>query len=52
MQRGVSVQMAVTSNATSVPDADSNDAWIVTVTADGSLYFGADPMTPTVWRTG
>lgn len=45
MQRGVSVQMPVTSNATSVPDADRNDAWVVTVTADGSLYFGADPMT-------
>jgi biopolymer transport protein ExbD len=45
MQRGVSVQMPVTSNATSVPDADHNDAWVVAVTADGSLYFGADPMT-------
>jgi biopolymer transport protein TolR len=45
MQRGVSVQMPVTSNATSVPDADHNDAWVVTVTGDGSLYFGADPMT-------
>jgi biopolymer transport protein ExbD len=46
MQRGVSVQMPVTSNATSVPDADRNDAWVVAVTADGNLYFGADPMTP------
>jgi biopolymer transport protein ExbD len=45
MQRGVSVQMPVTSNATSVPDADHNDAWVVAVTADGSLYFGVDPMT-------
>jgi biopolymer transport protein ExbD len=45
MQRGVSVQMPVTTNATSVPDADQNDAWVVAVTADGSLYFGADPMT-------
>ncbi len=45
MQRGVSVQMPVTSNATSMPDADQNDAWVVAVTADGSLYFGADPMT-------
>ncbi len=45
MQRGVSVQMPVTANATSVPDADHNDAWVVAVTADGSLYFGADPMT-------
>ena len=45
MQRGVSVQMPVTSNATSAPDADQNDAWVVAVTSDGSLYFGADPMT-------
>jgi biopolymer transport protein ExbD len=46
MQRGVTVQMPVTSNATSVPDADRNDAWVVAVTADGSFYFGADPKTP------
>jgi biopolymer transport protein ExbD len=45
MQRGVSVQMPVTSNATFVPDADHNDAWVVAVTADGNLYFGANPMT-------
>jgi biopolymer transport protein ExbD len=45
MQRGISVQMPVTGNATSMPDADQNDAWVVAVTADGSLYFGADPMT-------
>jgi biopolymer transport protein ExbD len=29
-----------------VPAADNQDAWVVAVTADGSLYFGADPMTP------
>jgi biopolymer transport protein ExbD len=29
-----------------MPQADSEDAWIVTVTADGKLFFGADPMTP------
>ncbi|HEY6370887.1 MAG TPA: biopolymer transporter ExbD [Candidatus Sulfotelmatobacter sp.] len=46
MQRGVSVQMAVTSNATSMPDADQNDAWVVAVTANGNLYLGADAMTP------
>lgn len=45
MQRGVSVQMPIASNATAVPDADHNDAWVVAVTADGSLYFGADPLT-------
>jgi len=46
LQKGVSVQMAVTNNAISMPEADNNDAWVVTVTADGSLYFDADPMTP------
>ena len=38
--------MAVTGNATSMPDADQNDAWVVAVAADGSLYLGADAMTP------
>ena len=46
LERGVSVQMAVANNAPFVPEADYNDAWVVTVTADGKLYFGADPMTP------
>jgi biopolymer transport protein ExbD len=46
LQKGVSVQMAVTSNAMTVPAADNQNAWVVAVTADGSLYFGADPMTP------
>jgi biopolymer transport protein ExbD len=46
LQKGVSVQMAVTSTAISMPEADNNDAWVVAITADGSLYFGADPMTP------
>ena len=46
MQRGVSVQMPVTNNATSMPDADQNDVWVVAVTANGSLYLGADSMTP------
>jgi len=46
MQRGVSVQLAVTNNATPMPEADNEDAWIVTVTADGQIYFGTDPVTP------
>ena len=46
LQKGVSVQLATTSNAMPVPAADDQDAWVVAVTADGSLYFGADPMTP------
>ena len=47
LQKGISVQMAQTTTAAPVPDADNNDAWIVSVTADGSLYFGVDPLTPT-----
>lgn len=46
MQRGVSVQLAVTNNATPMPEADNEDAWIVTVTADSAIYFGTDPVTP------
>lgn len=45
MRKGVSVQMAVTRNASPMPEADNEDAWIVTVAADGGLYFGADPVT-------
>jgi biopolymer transport protein ExbD len=46
LHRGVSVQLASTTGAGSVPDADNPDAWIVTVTEINSLYFGVDPMTP------
>jgi biopolymer transport protein TolR len=46
LQKGVTVQMAVTTNAQPMPEADYNDAWVVAVTADGSLYLGADKMTP------
>lgn len=47
LQKGISVQMAQTSNAAPMPEADNQDAWIVSVTADGTLYFGLDPVTPT-----
>lgn len=42
LQKGVSVQMVATSNAMPMPAADNNDAWVVTVTADGKLHFGSD----------
>ena len=45
MQRGVSVQLAVANNATPMPEADNDDAWIVTVTAEGRIYFGTNPVT-------
>jgi biopolymer transport protein ExbD len=46
MQRGISVQMVATQNATRESSADDPDAWIVTVTADGKLYFGINPVAP------
>jgi len=45
LRKGVSVQMVTTTHATPFSAADEQDAWVVTVTADGSLYFDADPMT-------
>jgi biopolymer transport protein ExbD len=46
LRQGVSVQMAKTANATPMPDADNEDAWIVSVTADGNLFFGVKPVVP------
>ena len=46
MQQGISVELAPTSSAVPVPDADSQDALIVTVTDIGRIYFGTDPVTP------
>lgn len=45
-QKGVSVQMAVTNNATPMPEADKQDAWIVAVTATGQMYFGTEAVSP------
>lgn len=45
MQKGVSVQMANTTSATAMPEADNNNAWIVTITEDGKLFFGASAVT-------
>src|ERR1700730_14208002 len=46
MQKGISVELASTSSAAPVPDADKQDALIVTVTETGKLYFGIEPVTP------
>ncbi len=46
LSKGVSVQMAHTSHAVSYTTADQADAWIVTVTAKGELYFAAKSVTP------
>jgi biopolymer transport protein ExbD/biopolymer transport protein TolR len=42
LQRGVSVQMAVTRNAVAVPNAETQDALVVALTADGTAYLRAD----------
>ena len=46
MQKGISVELAPTSSAVPVPDADNADALIITVTDTGRLYFGIDPVAP------
>jgi biopolymer transport protein ExbD len=38
--------MPVTGHATPMPEADDENAWIVTITAGGSLYFGTSQVTP------
>jgi biopolymer transport protein ExbD len=45
-QRGISVRMPITTGAGFLPAADNPDAWIVTVTESGDLYFGVDSVTP------
>ena len=42
LQQGVSVQMVVTRNAVAVPNADTQDALVVALTADGTAYFRTD----------
>ena len=44
LHRGVSVQMPVTRNAVAVPNADTQDALVVALTADGTTYLRADPL--------
>jgi len=41
---GVSVQMAASNNAVPFPAADQQDAWVITITADGRLFFGVKPV--------
>jgi biopolymer transport protein ExbD len=48
MREGISVELPVTSNAVPMPDADQEDSLIVSVTDDGSVYFGVDPISPPV----
>jgi biopolymer transport protein ExbD len=42
LQRGVSVQMPVTSNAVAIPNADQEGTLVVALTADGNVYLNAE----------
>lgn len=42
MQKGISVKQPVIHNAVAIPGADKENAVVVTVTQDGSVYLGLD----------
>jgi len=42
LQKGVSVDMAQVNNPEQMPDADKEDALLVSVTRDGHVFFGTD----------
>jgi biopolymer transport protein ExbD/biopolymer transport protein TolR len=42
LTHGEAVNMATVTNATDMPDADKDDAIIVAVSADGTVYLGTD----------
>jgi len=45
LQKGVSVDMAQVNNPEQMPDADKEDALLVSVTRDGHVFFGTDEIT-------
>jgi len=45
LREGISVKMPVASNAVAMPDADKEDAMVITVTAEGKLFLGTQPVT-------
>lgn len=42
LQPGIHVEMPVAAHAVKMPAADREDAMVVTVTADGNIFIGAD----------
>jgi biopolymer transport protein TolR len=42
LQKGISVDMAPVNNPEQMPDADKEDALLVSITKDGQVYFGSD----------
>ena len=45
LQKGASVEMAKTNNPVAMTDADKEDALLVAITHDGSIFFGTDKIT-------
>jgi biopolymer transport protein TolR len=45
LQKGVSVDMAPVNSPAQMPDADKEDALLVSITRDGKVYFGTDQIT-------
>jgi len=45
LQKGQSVELAKTDNPQQMPDADKEDALLVAVMRDGTIYFGQDKIT-------
>jgi len=45
MQQGISVELVPTHNASAVPDADGEDAFIATVTENSFVYLGVNLIT-------
>jgi len=43
---GIAVNLPTTKSAVAMPAADDEDAWVVTVTPNGSIYFGLDKVDP------
>ena len=46
LQKGISVDMAKVNNPTPMQDADKEDALLVSIMRDGTVYFGADKVAP------
>ncbi|MGZ4786989.1 MAG: ExbD/TolR family protein [Terriglobales bacterium] len=46
LQKGVSVDLAKTDSPTSMPDADKEDALLVAIMRDGTVFFGSDKTPP------
>jgi biopolymer transport protein ExbD len=46
LQHGVSVDLAPTDNPRQMPDADKEDALLVSIMRDGKVFFGTDQIAP------